>query len=186
MSDNLRNYIKALYTMDAVVNRVPADKWDAQSPCDEWTAREVVGHCLYGLLYVASNAGAVDPPAEMAEADRAGDDPTVSWAGARDIVLESLDHQYVLGREVDGPFGKAPLDATLPIMTMDITQHAWDVAKAAGLDPVIPTDLAMITYNAIKGFGEGAQKSGRFGPPVEVPDDADIVTKMAAIAGRQP
>jgi uncharacterized protein (TIGR03086 family) len=186
MSDNLRNYTKALYTMDAVVNRVPADRWDSQSPCEKWTAKEVLGHCVGSLLYVASNAGAVDPPGEMAEADRVGDDPVASWSGARDIVLESLDHRYVLSQEVDGPFGRAPLDDMLPIMTMDITAHSWDIAKAVGLDPVIPNDLAALTYHAIKGFGEGAQKSGNFAPAVDVGDDADMVTKMAAIAGRQP
>lgn len=186
MSDNLRNYTKAIYTMDAVVNRVPADKWDAQSPCEKWTAKEVLGHNIWALLQVASNAGAIDPPPEMAEAERAGNDPAAAWGGARDIVLEALDHQYVLGREVQGPFGPSSLDDSLPIMIMDLTTHSWDLAKATGQDPVIPKELATAAYHGIQGFGDNARAPGLFAPEVEVADDADIVTKMVAMAGRQP
>jgi hypothetical protein len=34
MSTNLQNYTKALYGFDAVVQRVPSDRWDADTPCD--------------------------------------------------------------------------------------------------------------------------------------------------------
>jgi len=51
MSTNLRNYTKALYGFDAVVQRVPEDRWDADSPCDGWSARDVVTHaCGDGAL----------------------------------------------------------------------------------------------------------------------------------------
>jgi hypothetical protein len=33
--------MKALYGFDAVAPRVPADRWDAQSPCDGWCAFDV-------------------------------------------------------------------------------------------------------------------------------------------------
>jgi uncharacterized protein (TIGR03083 family) len=44
MSQELRNYTKALYRFDAVVQQVPRDAWDAASPCDGWCARDVVAH----------------------------------------------------------------------------------------------------------------------------------------------
>jgi uncharacterized protein (TIGR03086 family) len=185
MSDNLRNYTKAIYTMDAAVNRVPADKWDAPSPCEQWTAKEVVGHCLYALHAVTAYTGAREKPAEMPEAERAGADPAAVWAAARDEVLAALDQDGVLAKEVDGPFGRGPLDASLPVMTMDLTTHTWDLATATGQDPVIPRDLAIAAYESIKGFGDGARRPGLFAAEVPVTDDADIVTKMAAMAGRQ-
>jgi uncharacterized protein (TIGR03086 family) len=186
MSENLRNYVKAVYTMDAAVNRVAPDKWHVASPCEKWNAKEVLGHCIWGLLRVAAYAGAVDAPPEMAEADRAGADPAEAWAGARDIVLTALDQQYVLGKEVQGPFGLSSLDEALPVMTMDLTTHTWDIAKATGQDPVIPTELAVAAFHGIQEFGDGARGPGLFAPEVEVPDDADMVTKLAAMAGRKP
>jgi len=186
MSDNLRNYTKAIYTMDAAVNRVAADQWNAPSPCEKWTAKEVLGHNIWALLAVAANAGAIEKPPEMPEAERAGNDPAAAWGGARDIVLESLDHQYVLGREVQGPFGPSSLNDSLPIMTMDLTTHTWDIAKATGQQPVIPHELAIAAFHGIQGFGDGARGPGLFAAEVVVPGDADPVTKLAAMAGRQP
>ena len=186
MSENLRNYTKAVYTMDAAVNRVASDRWHVATPCEKWNAKEVLGHCIWALLHVAANAGAIDPPPEMAEADRAGADPAAAWAGARDIVLAALDQQYVLGKQVQGPFGLSSLDETLPVMIMDLTTHTWDIAKATGQDPVIPAELATATYDGIQAFGESARRPGLFAAEVEVADDADIVTKMVAMAGRKP
>ncbi len=186
MSENLRKYTKAVYTMDAAVNRVAPDEWDAASPCEGWNAKEVLGHCIWSLLHVAANAGAIDAPPEMPEAERAGNDPAATWAGARDLVLAALDHQYILGREVQGPFGPSSLDESLPIMIMDLTTHAWDIAKATGQDPVIPADLAAAAYQGIQGFGDAARAPGLFADEVEVPDDADMVAKMVGMAGRQP
>ncbi|MBT8241572.1 MAG: TIGR03086 family protein [Acidimicrobiia bacterium] len=185
MSDNLRNYTKAIYTMDAAVNRVAPDRWDAPSPCDQWTAKEVVGHCLYALHSVAAYTGAREKPAEMPEAERAGTDPAAVWSAARDEVLAALDQDGALDTEVDGPFGRAPIDNALPVMTMDLTTHTWDLAKATGQDPVIPRELAIAAYEGIKGFGDGARRPGLFADEVRVADDADIVTKMAAMAGRK-
>ena len=56
MSENLRNFTKAIYGMDAVVQRVPVDAWDNGSPCEGWTARDVVGHqagVLNGVAQIA-------------------------------------------------------------------------------------------------------------------------------------
>jgi len=42
--------------MDAAVQRVPTDSCDNDSPCDGWTARDVVGHpagVLNGVAHVA-------------------------------------------------------------------------------------------------------------------------------------
>ncbi len=186
MSENLRNYTKAVYTMDAAVNRVAPDKWHVATPCEKWNAKEVLGHCIWSLLHVAANAGAIDAPPEMAEAERAGKDPAAAWAGARDIVLAALDQQYVLGKQVKGPFGVSSLDESLPVMIMDLTTHTWDIATATGQDPVIPTELAAASYQEIQAFGDAARGPGLFAAEVAVPDDADMVTKMAAMAGRKP
>ena len=79
MSENLRAYTRALYAMDAVAARVADDQWDAKSPCDEWSAREVLGHVIWGTRAVAARAQAFgmqvmasDPFAEAMDAGTAG------------------------------------------------------------------------------------------------------------------
>lgn len=184
MSDNLRNYTKAIYAMDAVVNRASDSDWDAQSPCEAWTAREVLGHTIFGLKRVRSQAAGADGPAEMAEAEVAGANPQESWAEARDAVLAALDQPGALQTIVQGFGGEQPLDNSLQIMTMDVTVHTWDLATALNQTPVVPSDLAAGAYHGIKAFGDGARRPGIFDAEVATADDADIVTKMAGMAGR--
>jgi uncharacterized protein (TIGR03086 family) len=122
----------------------------------------------------------------MAEADVAGPDPVSSWAEARDGVLESLDHQGVLATEVHGFLGPQTIDQSLQLMTMDLTVHAWDLARATGQDPVIPENLAILAFERIRGFGDAARRPGLFADEIAVPDDVSAVDRMAAMAGRQP
>ena len=78
MSKNLRDYTKTLYALDAVVNRVAGDDWDKQSPNEEWSARETLGHVIWGMRRIAAAINNEPEPAEQAEADVAGSDPVGS------------------------------------------------------------------------------------------------------------
>ncbi len=83
MSRNLRTYTNARYSFDAVVQRVPVDRWDAASPCDGWCARDVVSHA----------AGVVDAIAQMArtgevampETPHPGNEVVALWNTALDF-----------------------------------------------------------------------------------------------------
>ena len=183
MSQNLQNYVKTIYALDAVVQRTPATAWDSPSPCDEWTAREVLGHFMWGLQRVTSIATDAALPAERAEADVAGQDPASSWAETRDAVLAALDHAGALNKVFNGPFGPGPIDGFLSLHTMDGLLHTWDIAKAVGIDAHLPTDLAAAGISGLIAAGDNIRKPGLFGPAVEVSADADAVTRFVAIAG---
>jgi uncharacterized protein (TIGR03086 family) len=185
MSENLRNYTKAIYTMDAVVRRTPESSWAQQSPCDLWSARQVLGHFMSGAQRVTAVAAGAQLPAEKPEADVAGDDPQASWAATRDALLTALDHQGSLAQSFNGPFGPGTLDAFLGIHTLDCLLHAWDIAKTAGIDAHLPADLAAAGTAGIAGLGDIARSPGLFGPAVEIDSD-DPAKQFAAIAGRNP
>ena len=186
MSQNLRNYVKSVYTLDAVVQRAPQRGWDAASPCDGWTARQVLGHYLWGMKRTIALVNGTEHPAVQAEADVAGSDPNATWAALRDTVLEALDQPGVLDQVVAGPFGDMELDAYLNLPIMDGLLHAWDIATSFGQDAYLPPDLAAVGAAMIASFGDGARRPGLFGPEVEVPADADSVTRFVAAAGRSP
>ena len=96
MSEARRKFTKALYGFDAVVKRVPPDRWSDPSPCVGWTARDVAGHMIWGTWMLAAATGTGETPTGRSEAEVAGDDPLVSWALARDAALEGLDVPDVL------------------------------------------------------------------------------------------
>lgn len=184
MSENLRTYLRGVYVFDAVARRVPADAWDHPSPCEEWTAKEVLGHVVWGVTNVASGASGGPAPAATPEAETAGDDPLGAWERALSAVTAALDTQGALQREMDSPFGRLPIDAGLSIFVNDLTLHAWDLARAAGIHHGIPDELAERALSGIAGAGDAIRRPGIFGPEQSAPDGADIVERMAAMAGR--
>ena len=184
MSANLRRFTRAVYAMDAVANRVDPSNWQADSPCDEWCAQEVLGHALTVVDMVASLA--VGEEAQWQEPlDAVGDDPIAAWAAARDRVLEHLDRPDVLHAIRPSPFGEMPVDDFLGAIWVDTLTHSWDLATATGQPHAISADLAIEAEASLAALGDGIRGKGRFGPIVEGDFD-DPVDSWIAIAGRDP
>jgi hypothetical protein len=61
MSKNFRVYTKALYGFDHVVRSMPRAAWSSPSPCEGWTARDVLGHVIAVQGYVESLARGIEP-----------------------------------------------------------------------------------------------------------------------------
>lgn len=184
MSANLRNFTKALYAMDAVVQRVPADTWDNGSPCEGWTARDVVGH----QVAVLNGAAQIARTGEMAMPTPPDDvsDPVAVWAEARDGILEALDAPGVLHQQGAYWFGPMSVDDLIGVVQWDPLTHAWDVAKATGVEAVIDEGLAQLSYDRISSMRDALAGMNLVGEQVPVPDDADIVSRYLGLVGRDP
>lgn len=183
MSENLRKYTKALYMLDAVTQRVPADAWDNESCCDDWTARQAAGHAAWLIRNVGSLASGDGPIAEQDEAEVLGGDPA---AGVRSIVagtVEALDQQGALGRIAQTPFGEMPIDAFIGIVWVDPLTHAWDVADAAGIAHGIDDESAAAAHQQMQPMSDGIRGPGMFGEIKQAGGD-DALSAYIAFAGR--
>ncbi len=186
MSTNLRDFTKAAYTLDAVMQRVPADTWDRQSPCVDWTAREVLGHVVWGLQRITAGALGSDAPTERAESEVAGDDPVATWNETLRASLAALDRPAALDRIVSGSFGTATIDAVLGFYPSDLMAHAWDIATTAGVDAHLPADLCERFAIGIAAAGDGVRGPGRMAAAVAIPGGADAANRFVAQTGRTP
>ena len=45
----MERFVRALDGFEAVLRGFPDNGWEARSPCDPWTARDVAGHMIGGL-----------------------------------------------------------------------------------------------------------------------------------------
>ena len=185
MSENLRNFTKALYGMDAVLRRVPADRWDAPSPCAGWSARDVVAHQVGVLRGLAETVRTGEMAVPTEPEDRS--DPMALWHGARDEVIEALDHPGTLQQQGRYWFGEMTVDELVGVVQWDPLTHAWDVAKAVGIDAHIDSELAQRSYDTIAPMRETLAKRKLVSPdPVEVGPDADPVSRYLGLVGRDP
>jgi uncharacterized protein (TIGR03086 family) len=71
-------------------------------------------------------------------------------------------------------------------MTMDLTVHAWDLARGIGADERLDPELINEVLAFVEPQGEQLAGSGLFAPPVAVSDDADSQTRLLALLGRRP
>ncbi len=183
MSDNLRNYTKALYGFDAVVQRVDDGGWDSPSPCAGWTARDVLAHNI-GMCDMI--AGFASGTGASAPTDPEITDPQSQWAAAREGVLAALDQHGVLDSRADTPWGNLTIDRFIGIVTVDPLTHTFDLARATGQDVVLDEELATAGYAQLAAAGDAIRGPGRFDAAVEIGEDAPMVDKFVAITGRRP
>jgi uncharacterized protein (TIGR03086 family) len=184
VSQNLRNYTKALFGFDAVVQRVPTDRWAAQSPCEGWSAHDVVMHQIGVIDAVAQMArtGAVAWPETPIELDG----PVGLWNDCRDGFLEAVDHRDTVKRVGVYWFGESSFDEILAFAQWDPLVHSWDVAQAVGIEPCCSQQVAAASLVTISSMAETLRGMGLMGAPVEVKSDADSMTTLLGLTGRDP
>ncbi|MDJ0771130.1 MAG: TIGR03086 family metal-binding protein [Ilumatobacter sp.] len=184
MSENLRNFTKALYGFDAVVQRVRPDQWDADTPCEGWCARDLVAH----------ECGVIGAVAQMAETGEiamptmphVGDDPVGHWDATRDRVLEALDTQGALHTHGNFWWGEMSIDQLVAFATWDPLAHSWDLAEATGQEAHADEGVAEAALATIAPMSETLRKMRLTAEPVDVPDDADAMTRFLGLTGRNP
>ena len=184
MSQNLRIFTKALYGFDAVVQRVQPDQWGNDTPCDGWTAKDLVAH----------ECGVIDALSEMAETGQVampatpdvGDDPIGRWDETRERVLDALDTQGALHTHGAFWWGEMTIDQLVAFVTWDPLAHSWDLAKATGQDSHAADDVAAAALGTIGPMAETLRKMQLMGDPVDVPGDADAMTRFLGLTGRDP
>lgn len=185
MSTTATRYAALADPFGAVVDSLERTDWDAVSPCEGWTARDVLGHVMSTQTDFLGQHG-IDLGAGGSSDHTPDADPSASWHSHDGRLRELLADPAVEGLEYEGAFGRTTVGAT--IMTFygfDLLVHRWDLAQAVGHDEVLDaTELDTIEASA-DGFGEHLYGEGICKPAVEVPADADRQTSVLARLGRR-
>ena len=83
--------------------------------------------------------------------------------------------------------GAIPLpEAISRFFTADVFMHTWDLARATGQDETLDPQRCAELLEGMQPLDDLLRSSGQYGPKVEVPDDADVQTRMLAFIGRDP
>lgn len=166
---------------DAAVRATPPGKWQAQSPCEEWTARDVVAHVVAGHRgVIAGVRGGEAAPLGTDE------DPLGAWVEVYRAMDEITGDRQALESRVDGPAGKMQAGELIGrFVTMDLLVHSWDLARAVGADEHLDDDLVHRAYEDLKPMDEMIRRPRVFGPKLEPPSGADLQTEFLYFLGRR-
>jgi uncharacterized protein (TIGR03086 family) len=166
---------------DAAVEAVGPGEWEAQSPCEQWTARDVVAHVVEGHRFVI--AGVTGGKAESLSAD---EDPKQAWEKVSEAINEITGDPEAVAKEMDGPTGRMPAGEIIDrFVTMDLLVHTWDLARAIGADERLDEDSVRRAYEALKPMDAMIRQPNFFGPKLDPPDGADLQTEFLYFCGRR-
>jgi uncharacterized protein (TIGR03086 family) len=182
MTINHRNYVKALFGFDAVVQRTSDHEWMNSSPCVDWSALDVLAHnigmCRMITGFVNGEGASVSDHPEIK-------DPKQEWLIARDEVLEALGRKETLQIRADTPWGNLTIEKFLGIVVVDPLTHTFDLARAVGQEIRIDEALAAISYERLKAAGDSI-RGEKFGSEIQTGENDSIVHKFIAVTGRKP
>jgi uncharacterized protein (TIGR03086 family) len=167
----LQRHRRAIAGFDAVLEQ--AGDWDSPSPCEGWTASDVVAH-VRDIHTVMAHRLDEHPSGE-------------GWGPARDAALRALAKPGALDLIIDVPNGgEMAAGRFVNVVTTDVLVHTWDLARAFGLTIQLDPELVERAHKAAMPMDELIRSSGMFGPRIEIGDDADPQSKMLAFFGRDP
>ena len=182
MTDFADRYRRNAQRFTDVVRAVPHEGWDATSPCEGWTARQVLEHVVesqHGFLARFDLAPSLDGV----------DDVPDRWDLVRDGIQQGLDDPETAAITYEGMFGETTFADTVDqFMSADLTVHSWDIARATGLSELeaIPDDEVQRLDDRLRPLGDTLRMPGVFGPEVPVPDDAPAQDRLLGFLGRHP
>lgn len=167
----------------AILDRVDG-RWEAPTPCEGWTVRDVVVH-------------AIDTERDFLERHDLTPGAAPDLSGSTDLrrtwrehaaaVAAVLARDGVAEREFDGYFGRTTIGATMAdFYGWDLVVHGSDIARAVGQEWSVSDEEAAALHATADGWGDALYSEGVCADAVPVPDDVSASDRLLARLGRDP
>ena len=176
----------ALDAFSERVDHVPAQGWEADTPCAGWDVHTLVNHVVGENRWVPPLLGGatVADVGTALDGDLLGDDPVAAWHESVAPALEAIE-ATPLDRTVHLSFGDFPAEEYLWQLTADALIHAWDLARATGQDERLPADVVDACARWFDGVEAAYRAAGAIGPAVVI-EGADPASALLGRFGRHP
>ena len=166
----------------AVVEAVPADAWGNPSPCEGWSAADVVAHVVDSHYDFFERAGIEAPPKPDVAAD-----PVAAWQAHRTALEGILADPEVADMAYQSMFGETTVGAMLAdFYGFDLIVHRSDLARATGVADHLSDEEIDRADAAADGFGDNLYHEGVCTEAVAVPADASREDRLLGRLGRDP
>ncbi|GAB3879238.1 maleylpyruvate isomerase family mycothiol-dependent enzyme [Terrabacter terrigena] len=183
-NDIATTYARLAAPFTAVVGRLDRADWHAASPCEGWSAWDVLDHVITTQRDFLEKHGADLGDRPAASPGRA--EPGEVWRAHDARVQRLLAHPAVRDHAYDGVFGTTTVGRSLvAFYGFDLLVHRWDIAAAAGLEVRFNDAELDVVEQSADGFGEHLYDEGVCRPAVPATDGADRQERVLARLGRR-
>lgn len=167
---------EALDQMEAVIAGIGGAQMGLPTPCADWDVRALLEHVVGGTGRFAAMAAGERVDWSAPQQVVLGDEPAAAYREGR-ALLEAARHEHpeVAAR-------------TLPMLVIEATVHAWDLAAATGSAASLDPSLAEIALGLARRnlTSEVRARTTAFGTDRGVATDAPAYARLAAFLGREP
>lgn len=167
--------------MADTIAAVDPHRWNDQSPCEDWSALDVLRHVIETQGLVAGFVGR-----EMAPGPFVGLDPLGAWISASDQIQAQLDDPALATEKFDGADGPMSFEAAVDnLLNLDLIVHRWDIGASVDIPVEIPPEDLAWASAAVEAMGEDIRIDGVCGPALDPPADASPQARLLAYLGRK-
>lgn len=178
-------FTEILNQATVIAKQVRPEHLAQPTPDTEWTVRDLLQHILYELCWVpdilAGKTLEEVGDKYAGELFTDANDFVIEWELASAAAEDAVGHAD-LDRIVHLSYGNRTAEKYLREAAADQLIHSWDLGEAIGVKVTFDPQIAMAVYDDL--HDKDLQSSGLFAPPVDVPADADLQTKLLAYTGR--
>ncbi|MGB3593543.1 MAG: maleylpyruvate isomerase family mycothiol-dependent enzyme [Ornithinimicrobium sp.] len=163
---------------DVVAGAGPAE-WAARSPCEGWSASDVLTHLIVTQRdFFAEHDLALNPLTDS-------EHPAQRWDAHVTDAVAVLQDPVVTGRVFDGFFGPTTIGATIQqFYVWDMVVHRWDLARAMERDAALSEQELDRVEASIPLFGEALYMPGICAAAVHVAQGEPRLVRVMARLGR--
>ncbi|WP_218002745.1 TIGR03086 family metal-binding protein [Nocardia brevicatena] len=201
MTDVLTGIIDRFVTASAEfewrLRSVRPGQWTSPTPCTEWNVRQLVNHMTRGnLSYVGLPTGGTGADfLRMRDVDALSGDPVIAYAASVRECADAFGRPGALQQLLDYPLGRVSGQQALAVRTTDTAIHAWELARAVGVDDHLDPGLIAWIDDNLEAIYAGltetpvaAETTHRFfaAPACALTDDASPQDRLLHRMGRNP
>ncbi|MEQ3542298.1 TIGR03086 family metal-binding protein [Pseudonocardia tropica] len=168
--------------MTARVVSIDDTGWVQPSPCEGWTARDVIDHVVEVQRWPLRATGT-----NVEDIPSCSVDPVGAWTAASSKLVALLEYPGRAAIEIDvAVAGSMSAAAAVDLIVCgDLAIHTWDLSRATGQDERMDLAEAARVKTQLEFLGDAIRGPGLHGTPLAPPAGADARIQLLAYAGRR-
>lgn len=178
--------IDALATFDERVHALQTARgWNAPSPCEGWSAADLIVHVTGNVrTFVAVTGGQV--PGQVGDGGQEVPDVIKDWEQVRAAASEWL-RMCDDPTAVRVPLGEREMTIAFAVEALlrDVVIHTWDLGRATGGDEILPAHLVTAATASLARLPQRIRERGYYADALEPAPDATDQDRLLALAGRR-
>ncbi|MGO4102991.1 TIGR03086 family metal-binding protein [Leifsonia sp. YAF41] len=157
--------------------------WSAPTPDTEWSVRDLVRHVIIEQQWIPPLLRGLNQREARRELAPLGADLAAEWHKHSALATQAWQSTPP-DASVQLAYDTVTAEDYLREQVSEVTIHSWDLARATAADETLDEQLVAAVWTVFEPQKDTLLASGLYAPPVPLPDDAPLQSRLLALTGR--